>query len=352
MKAAANALDRSVRRLDSTFGEAGEWSKRTTALDEGMRELAARVARQNESAEALTRETIKLHGLLQNLFAKFEPLIPDFHEFLSSHRERLLTVTDRLAAIDANLNAVDRRIETTIGTKITSLSNAIASLQEVVKPLKEEQLVPLSSNLQNLGAQIIAVNASLQDGLPKIDTRLGSAEKEIAAVLDVLKAIEARIAPLQSAAEAVVNPLQSGTKAIESIAEMAPGSVASSRELAKANTALIKSQQSLGTVMEPLIASVAGLKQSIAGVHERLATVESAGVAIVSTGESVESAMRTLAASSDQWKTEVAQLSEIMGEQTKESERLRKAIETRRNGHSEDGKEPKGGFFHNWRGKP
>ncbi len=352
MKAAANALDRSVRRLDSTFSDDGEWAKRTTALDEGMRELAARVARQKEGTDAVSGVTIKLQGLLEGLLGKFEPLLPDFYEFLSSHRERMLTVTDRLTAIDANLTVVDRRMEATIGTKITSLSNAIESLQEVLKPLNEEQLMPLTSNVQNLGAQIIAVNASLQDGLPKINTRLGSAEKEIAAVLDVLKAIEARIAPLQSAAEAVVSPLQSGTKAIESIAVMAPGSVASTRKLARANTNLIESQQSLGNAIEPLIASLTGFKQDIARVHERLATVESAGVAIVTTGESVESAMRNLAASSGQWKTEVAQLSETMGEQTKESERLRKAIETRRDGHPEDGKEPKGGFFHNWRGKP
>lgn len=351
MKAAANALDRSVRRLDSTFGDNGDWAKRTSSLDEGVRELSGRVTRQCEGTEALTELSIKLQRLLEDSLGKFEPLLPYFHEFLSSHRERMLTVADRLAAIDANLNAVDRRMEATIGSKITNLTTAIAALQEVVKPLNEEQLMPLTSNVQSLGAQIIAVNASLQDGFPKINTRLGSAEKELVAVLDVLKAIEARIAPLQSAAEAVVSPLQAGTKAIESIAEMAPGSVVSTRELAKANAALVASQQSLDKAMEPLVASLTALKQDIARVHERLATVESAGVAIVTTGESVESAMQTLAASSGQWKTEVAQLSGIMGEQTKESERLRKAIETRRDGHPEDGHESKGGFFHNWRSK-
>jgi hypothetical protein len=327
MKAAANALDRSVRRLDSTFGEDGDWSKRSISLDEGIRELSVNFGRQSEATETLTGVSGKLQELLADSVEKITPMLPDLHEFLSTHRERILTVADRLAAIDANLNALDRRMDATIGSKITYLSTAIASLQDVVKPLNEELLVPLTSNVRNLGVQIIAVNASLQDGFPQINTRLGSAEKEIVAVLDMLRAIEARIAPLQSAAEAVVSPLQSGTKAIERIAEMAPGSVASTRELAKANAALVVSQQSLDSAMEPLVASLTALKQDIAR------------------------AMQTLVASNGQWKTEVAQLSGIMGEQKQESERLRKAIETRRDGNPEDGNESKGGFFHNWRAK-
>jgi hypothetical protein len=350
MKAAANALNRSVRSLESTFGDEGDWSKRCIALDEGMKELTIKFGNQSELTETLTGVAGKFQELLGVTVEKITPMLPDLSDFLSTHRDRILTVTDRLAAIDANLSAVDRRIDATIGVKITHLVNAVTTLHEVVNPLSEEQLTPLRASVLSLDGKMESLNHALGEGFPRMSTRLESAENEIVAVLGVLKAIEGGIAPLKSAAESVLPPLQAGTKAIESIAELAPGSVASTRELANANAALVTSQQSLDNAMGPLIASLGVLKQDIAGVHERLATVESAGAAIVNAGVSVETAIQKLATTTDQWKSEVTQLSEVMGEQIKESERLRKAIETRSDKSTGGGHESKGGFF-NWRGK-
>jgi chromosome segregation ATPase len=243
---------------------------------------------------------------------------------------------------------VDARLDATIGTKIAKLSSAILSLQEILSPLSKEQLAPLGNHILSLDGRMESLNGALKEGLPRINTRMESAEKEIAAVLSVLKEIEARIGPVQIAAEAVVFPLKAGTKAIESIAEFAPSSVESTRELAKTNVDLVTSQQAFAKATEPLIASLGALKEDIAGVNGRLTTVESAGNSIVNAGKAVESAIQKLATETSQWKTEVTQLSEIIGEQTQESELLRKAIETRREGNAEDVPESKGSFFNNW----
>jgi chromosome segregation ATPase len=351
MKAAANALDRSVRRLDSTFGEEGVWAKRNVSLDQGMSDLSVRIGRNSELTDALTVVTKNLRDLVGDSVEKITPMLPDLGEFLASHRERILTVADRLAGIDANLSAVDRRLDSTIGVRISNLTTAISSLQEILSPLSAEQLAPLGANVLSLDRRMESLNGSLQDGFPRMNTRLATTEKEIVAVLGVLNAIQARLAPLQSAAEAVVSPLQAGTKAIECLAEFAPDSVSCTRELASSNVELVSSQQSLGKGIEPLVSSLSGLKHDIAGIHGKLATVEFAGSSIVNTGKSVETAIQTLAIATEQWKNEVAQLSGLMGEQTQESERLRNAIETQRVGHPEGGLESKGGFFHNWRSK-
>lgn len=348
MKAAANALDRSVRRLDTTFGDDGDWARRNVALDVGMRDLTAKISRQNDVTHALSEVSSNLQQLFGDTVEKIAPMLPDFQEFLSTHRERILMVADRLAGLDANLNAVDRRLEASIGTKILQLANSVSTLQDTISPLSNEQLAPLGVHILSLDGRIESLNDALQEGLPRMNTRMESTEKEIAAVLSVLKAIEARIAPLQSAAEAVVSPLQAGTKAIEYIAEMAPSSEATTRELTNANAALVKSQQILAESIDPLIANLGGLKGDIAGVHGRLEKVESAGTAIVNTGKTVEAAIQALTTETRLWKSDVTQLSGIIKEQTEESERLRKVIEAQGAGGATV---TKGGFLNNLLGR-
>lgn len=356
MTTAADALDRSVCRLESTFGDDGAWARRSIALDKEMAELSEGIAgltekmeRHSQLTQSLTDVSHKLEELLEESAAKITPVLPELREFLASHGQRILTVADRLAGIDANLVAVDRRLEATIGAKITHLATAFSNLQEVVIPLSKDQLTPLGANVLSLDGQITLLNSALQDGFPRMNTRLEKAEKEMTSVSGVLKSIEAKITPLQVAAEAVVEPLKAGTKAVEIIAGTEPASA--TRELASTNAALLAGQEALGKVIGPLLASLGALQEDITGIHTRLATVESAGNSIVDTGKSVESAIQTLAASTDQWNTNVAQLTGRMEEQTLESERLRKVIETRRDGQDEGGQETKGGFFHNWLGK-
>jgi chromosome segregation ATPase len=348
MKAAAKALDSSVRRLDKTFGDEGDWAKRNIALDVGMKDLTVKIGNQNEVTNTLSEAAINLKQLFGDSMEKIAPMLPHIQNFIVTHPERVLKIEKQLYGIDGNLNAVDARLDATIGTKIAKLSSAILSLQEILSPLSKEQLAPLGNHILSLDGRMESLNGALKEGLPRINTRMESAEKEIAAVLSVLKEIEARIGPLQIAAEAVVFPLKAGTKAIESIAEFAPSSVESTRELAKTNVDLVTSQQAFAKATEPLIASLGALKEDIAGVNGRLTTVESAGNSIVNAGKAVESAIQKLATETSQWKTEVTQLSEIIGEQTQESELLRKAIETRREGNAEDVPESKGSFFNNW----
>lgn len=349
MKAASKALDSSVRRLEKTFGDDGDWAKRNIALEVGMKDLTVKIVNQNEVTNTLSEAAIALRQLFEDSMEKIAPLLPHIQNFIVTHPESVQKIETRLREIDGNLNALDARLDATIGAKIGKLSSAILSLHEIIIPLSKEQLAPLGNHMKSLNDRIESLNDALKEGLPRINTRMEIAEKEIAAVLSVLKEIEARISSLQIAAESVVFPLKAGTKAMESIAEFAPSSVDSTRELVKTNIDLVTSQQAFAKAAEPLIVSLRVLQQDIAGVNGRLTTLESFGNSIVDVEKVVETGIQKLLIETIQSKTEVTQLSEIIGEQTKESERLRKAIENRRGG---DDSESKGGIFNNWFSKP
>ena len=313
--------------------------------------MATKVKHHSAATDSLTGVTEKLHELLGNSFEKIAPILPDLHEYLDSHRERILTVADRLAEIDANLYAVDRRLEASIGSKITHLASAVLSLQEIVSPLSKEQLLPLSGTVHSLDVQMNVLNGTLQDGIPKINSRIENTEKQICDVFVVLKAIEAMILPLKTAAEAVVSPMKAGAKAIENIVEIAPESVTSTRELTKINATLISGQQSLGAMINPLVMSLGVLKMDMDKINGRLTSVETAGTSIVESITTVETSIQTLASATGQWRTEVAQLSGKIGEQTQETQFLRTALESQNSDRAKNPQEVKTGFFHNWLGK-
>lgn len=352
MKAASNALNSSVRRLEKTFGDDGDWAKSNAALDQGMSDLTIKIGEQNHVTGDLILTTNNLKQLLGESLGKIAPMLPGLEDFLAKYPERVLMIEKQLYGINGNLNALDARLDGTIGTKIVKLSSAILSLQEIIHPLGQELLAPLGNHIRSLDGRMESLNGALKDGLPQINTRMESAEIGIVALLRVLKEIEVRTGSLQSAAEAVVSPLKAGTKAIESIAEFAPDSLESTRELAKTNSEIVATQKEFAKSSEPLIASLSMLKDDIAGMNARLTTVESACTSIIGTGKAVESSLQSLTTETIQWKNEVTQLSEIMGKQTQESERLRKVFEARRGTAPRDDNDPKGGLFKNWFTKP
>ena len=145
--------------------------------------------------------------------------------------------------------------------------------------MSKDQLVPLGNHIQNLDGNMESLNGALQTGLPLMNTRLESAEKEMAAVLGVLKTIDARIAPLQSAAEALVAS-KASNKGGEGMAKMATHSVDPKSELAIANVELRKNQEALTEKIDSLHEKRTALEKKIEEMQNRLATIEHIGTTL------------------------------------------------------------------------
>ena len=104
-------------------------------------------------------------------------------------------------------------------------------------------------------------------------------------------------------------------------------------------------------MINPLVMSLGVLKMDMDKINGRLTSVETAGTSIVESITTVETSIQTLASATGQWRTEVAQLSGKIGEQTQETQFLRTALESQNSDRAKNPQEVKTGFFHNWLGK-
>jgi hypothetical protein len=337
MKSAAKALDNSVRRLDKTFGDDGEWAKRNVALDLGLSDLSAKIGEQNGINTALSESAMNLKQLISGLIEIITPILPEIHDFLAKHPDRILKIEKQLYGIDGNLNAVDARLDASIGTKIVTLAAAVSSLQKIISPISKDQLMPLGNQIQSLDGNMQSLNGSLQNGLPLINNRLESSVKDIAAVLGLLKTIDARLGPLQSSVEELVLPFKANVKVFEGTSQ---SSAVPGNELS-ANAALRKKQELLTTEINSLRSNEIELKQDIRKLQNKFAEIINIENPTVKPKETDELLGKSSRADATNQHT-----SKIAPHPDGKKQPIYKHTETIAHSLEEVGAEKKGGFFH------